>query len=207
MTNEEFIQSIALPGEEWRDVVGWEGRYLISSLGRLVRTKSKTCPTKIMAPFRSNKHKKQSYLHIKLQRDGVAYHYTLHRLVALAFIPNPNNYPCVDHIDGNGENNNINNLRWCTRSMNNMNPISRQRQAESHLGKVQSEKVRRPVVRISSHGDVKIYDSMQRAEDEGFHHSNIHRVCNGKMEHHKGYRWMYLSDYESQVSMSKNSDA
>lgn len=204
MTNEEFLQSITLPEEEWRDVIGYEGSYSVSSFGRVACLKTGTHQRLVMKPVYMNR-RKQTYINLCLYLNGKREHHLVHRMVAMAFIPNPNNYPCIDHIDGNGKNNNVNNLRWCTRSMNNMNPISRQRQAESHLGKVQSKKVRKPVVRISSRGDIKIYDSMQRAEDEGFYHSNIHRACNGKMEHHKGYRWMYLSDYESQVSMSKNS--
>lgn len=206
MTNEEFIQSITLPGEEWRDVVGYEGSYSVSSFGRVACLKTGTHQRLVMKPVYMNR-RKQTYINLCLYLNGKRKHHLVHRMVAMTFIPNPNNYPCIDHIDGNGKNNNINNLRWCTRSMNNMNPISIQRQAESHLGRAQSEKVRRPVVRISSHGDIKIYDSMQRAEDEGFNHSSIHRVCNGKMEHHKGFRWMYLSDYESLISMSKNSDS
>lgn len=205
MKNDGIITGITLPGEEWKDVVGYEGLYLISSFGRIVYLKRAKWSTRLMKPFRSNKHRKQSYLHVKLTKDGEARHFTIHRLVALAFIPNPDNYPCIDHIDGNGENNTVDNLRWCTRSMNNMNPISRERQSKSHLGKIQSKKVRKAIVQLENNKVVKIFGSMTEAENAGFQHSCISLACRGKAPHHKGFQWMYLSDYETLVSMSKNS--
>lgn len=205
MTEERFISSISLPGEKWRDVVGYEGLYIVSSFGRLAYLKRAKWPTRLMKPFRSKKHRKQSYLHVKLTKNGESRHYTIHRLVASAFIPNPSNYPCVDHIDGNGENNHVNNLRWCTRSMNNMNPISRKRQSESHLGKIQSKNVRKAIVQLKNNTVIKIFDSMTEAENSGFQHSCISLTCRGKAAHHKGFQWMFLSDYETLVDMSKNS--
>ena len=203
MTNEEFIQSLSLPGEEWRDVVGYEDLYSVSSLGRLACKTKEGRKAKLMTPFKSSRHRKQSYLHIKLCKNNHYAHYTIHRLVACAFIPNPNNYPCVDHIDGNGENNSKDNLRWCTRSMNNQNPISVERQSSSHKGKVMSS-IRRKVVQLKDGKIIKIYDALTSVENDGFRHFCVSLVCSNKNAKHKGYEWKYLSDYESQVSMSKN---
>ena len=61
------------------------------------------------------------YLHVDLCKDGRHKHHLVHRLVALHYIPNPNNYREVDHIDRDNQNNSIDNLRWCDRSMNNQN--------------------------------------------------------------------------------------
>ena len=204
MTNEEFIQSIALPGEEWRDVVGYEGSYSVSSFGRVACLKTGTHQRLVMKPVYMNR-RKQTYINISLYLNGKRKHYLVHRLVAMTFIPNPNHYPCIDHIDGNGKNNIINNLRWCTRSMNNHNPISKMRQAEAHNGKIITSN-RKKVVQLKDGILIKTFDAVSEVEKDGFKHSCVSRVCNHQFSQHKGYVWMYLSDYESLVSMSKNSE-
>lgn len=104
--------------EIWKDVIGFEGRYMVSNLGNVksiqtnhgkpcnqlktIRQRSKTC----------------KYLYVQLFMKDKAYHKAVHRLVADAFIPNPDNKPQVNHKDGNKHNNNANNLEWCTSSEN-----------------------------------------------------------------------------------------
>lgn len=86
----------------------------------------------------------------------------MHRLVATAFIPNPNNYPCIDHIDTIKTNNHYLNLRWCTNSMNHLNPITRKRNSLSKIGaRGIIENKSKPVVRIDpkNPGCIKIYES------------------------------------------------
>lgn len=66
------------------------------------------------------KHSKNTYLAVSLyDKDRKQHVKRIHRLLAEHFIPNPNNYNCVDHIDGNKWNNKLSNLRWCTKAMNN----------------------------------------------------------------------------------------
>lgn len=65
--------------------------------------------------------RKDGYLIIGLVKDGKQKIFLIHRLVAIAFIENPNDYKFVDHIDNNRTNNNVSNLRWCTSSENNKN--------------------------------------------------------------------------------------
>lgn len=103
--------------EEWRDVGGYEGLYQVSNLGRVKSLEKMrgAFPQKemIKKQFYSN-----GYLRCQLHKNGKSRKIFVHRLVAEAFIPNPNNKPQVDHIDRNRSNNNIQNLRWCTAKEN-----------------------------------------------------------------------------------------
>lgn len=98
--------------EIWKDIVGYEGLYQVSNLGRV---KSLNYGGKIMGVTTLPK----GYLKIGLTKNKIRKYYFIHRLVAETFIPNPNNYPCVNHKDCNTSNNCINNLEWITHKDNN----------------------------------------------------------------------------------------
>lgn len=109
--------------EIWKDIEGYKGYYQVSSRGRvkgLLRTIDKgyygkqVYPETIMNTFESN-----GYIMVTLRKDGTKHNYKVHRLVAKAFIPNPNNYPCINHKDCNRKNNTVENLEWCTYYYNN----------------------------------------------------------------------------------------
>ena len=91
-----------LEGEIWKDVVGYEGLYAVSSLGRVKSIRN----NKIRAQYVNN-----GYLTLNFYNDNCK-HFTVHRLVAQAFIPNPENKPQVNHIDCDIENNRVSNLEW-----------------------------------------------------------------------------------------------
>lgn len=213
MTNEEFIQSIALPGEEWRDVVGREGSYIVSDFGRIATIREyfeykrngkifrkkmipHICSTSI-AP--STPYRRMTFI-----EGGIKSTELVHVVVARAFIPNPNNYPCVDHIDDNPQNNNKSNLQWCDYKTNNSKPRHRLLDSRAMLGRVDPK--RKPLVILKDGLFVRRYDSMHAASLDGHINSAILRVLRGQLKTHHGFQWMYLSDYESQVSMSKNSN-
>lgn len=203
MTNEEFIESIRLENEEWKDIIGYEGLYAISSYGRVASYKhSRYTGYRIRKPY-IQLNKNQRYAGITLSKGDAIEHFLIHRLVAIHFVDNPYNKEEVDHIDGNGLNNFATNLRWCNRSENNHNPITLKRQSDSHKCKKNPKKWK-PIVRISKDGSIKHYQSLAEASAEGFHRSRIAMSCKSSNKLYKGYKFMYLSDYELLINKSKN---
>ena len=203
MTNEEFIESIRLEGEEWRDVVGWEGYYMVSSYGRVAsfgRYVKCYSYTKWLDPcLKQQRMWKNGYFSVTLKKNGKKICASVHRLVAIAFIPNPNNYPCIDHINDNQIDNRASNLQWCTHKMNNSKEHHRITESLSKKGK-RLPSIQKPIVQLSTSGKlVRVYPSMTDADLNGFQHSAIHRVIHNKLKTHRGFIWMYLSDYEKSL--------
>lgn len=114
--------------EKWKNITGYNGKYQISNFGN-VRSTDRYYKQNNGKGFESEhiykgKILKQmitkfGYRRIGLSQNGELKYHTIHKLVATEFLPNPNNFPCINHIDGNKANNNINNLEWCTYSHNN----------------------------------------------------------------------------------------
>ena len=96
----------------WKDIEGYNGDYQISNLGRV---KSFKCnKEKILSPYKN----KSGYYTIGLKTGKETKYFRVHRLVAKAFIPNPNNYPFINHKDETRDNNAVANLEWCTAKYN-----------------------------------------------------------------------------------------
>lgn len=202
MTNQEFIESIRLEGEEWKDVVGFEGSYIVSSLGRVASlpriTMRNNKPMKLQGKIMKPIIDRHGYEYISLRKDNIYFRIFIHRIVALAFLDNPNKKKEIDHIDTNPRNNNIHNLRWCTISENRLNPIT--------LKKLINKSPLYNEVPIVGIGDKEIiyFRSYGEAVRNGFNINGIRRCINKGQSFYNGYKWMLLSDYESLVSMSKN---
>lgn len=108
--------------EIWKDIKGYEGLYQISNLGN-VKSLERTCKSKnglrkVAEKILKTKKDKNGYIIQSLSKNHISKHYKIHRLLALHFIPNPNNKPQVNHINGIKDDNRLNNLEWCTPSEN-----------------------------------------------------------------------------------------
>lgn len=98
--------------EEWRPIKGYEGLYEVSNMGRVKSLHANEEIVLKQAEYRNG------YMGVSLSKDGTVNMKLVHRLVAIAFIKNPNNYEFVNHKDGDKKNNTVGNLEWCTRSYN-----------------------------------------------------------------------------------------
>lgn len=112
--------------EIWKDIENYEGYYQISNLGRVkslerykkIKTKKVLLKERIMKPHKQYGKSDNEYLDIILYKNGKSERFYVHRLVAKAFIPNPENKNQVNHKDKNKQNNNVYNLEWCTQNEN-----------------------------------------------------------------------------------------
>lgn len=165
--------------EEWKNIIGYEGLYQVSSYGRVKSLgNDKTRKEKLLKP----KTNGRGYLLVCLNKDGKQNFYFVHRLVTQAFIPNPDNLPQVNHKDENKLNNCVSNLEWCTCKYN-INYGTR------------TEKISKEVYQYSLDDKlIKVWNSTQECGRNGFSFQHISECCNGKRKTHKGYIWKYKKD-------------
>ena len=116
--------------EIWKDVVGYEGLYQVSSLGR-VKSLERLVKNDNKGGFRLIKEKILSlcssgrqYYYVSLRKNSLPKKVYVHRLVAEVFLPNPENKPCVDHLNTDKFDNRVENLKWCTCKENTHNPLT-----------------------------------------------------------------------------------
>lgn len=182
--------------EVWKDIEGYEGLYQVSNLGRVrsldrvvksERTGYKTVYGKIIKPSIQN----TGYYYVLLYKDGKALRKTLHRIIAKAFIPNPDNKPQIDHINGEKTDCRIENLRWVTPGENNSNPHRCKEFSISKRGNGYKK-----IIQYSLDGDfIKEWDGSKPAAMSLGKKSSTHIVdcLAGRKQSAYGYKWCYAS--------------
>lgn len=170
--------------EVWRDIIGFEGLYQVSDLGRV---KSLLNGRERVLVGRKNK---DGYLLVSLCKDGNAKKCYVHRLVAEAFIPNPDNLPQVNHRDECKSNNVVSNLEYCDRKYNNNYGTRTERSAKARTNHPNTSKT---VFQYTKDGSlVRLYPStMEAVRRTGYDKGYISQCCLGKRKQAYGYIWSY----------------
>lgn len=193
--------------EVWKDVVGYEGLYEVSNLGRVKSKYNKQRATHRAEHILSQSNNR-GYKHVALCKDGKMKSFSVHRLVAFAFLIKPEGKDFIDHINTIKDDNRVENLRWCSELENNNNPLTREHRSDSkkgmknpNFGKDLSDKIdalakinSRPVKQVNLDGvEMQVFPSAKVAGDAtGIEASNINRVCNGKRTTAGGYVWRFV---------------
>ena len=170
--------------EIWKDIKGYEGLYQVSNLGRVKSLSRKRIDRNQILPERILKpifNEKRGYYQIYLRKNNISRTFKPHRLVAEAFIPNPDNLPEVNHKDENKVNNCVDNLEWCNRNYN-MNYGTKNKRIAKALSKpvkcVETDIIYRSVHEVSRQTKIDA--------------TSISRACRGKQQIAGGYHWKYV---------------
>lgn len=179
--------------EIWKDIEGYEGLYMVSNLGNV---KSMNYCHRGYAQNLVPKVNNSGRLWVELFAGGNKKQMLIHRLVAMAFIPNEHNYPQINHIDENPKNNAVTNLEWCTQSQN----IRAYRANHPGKPKIQRWVKRKPrkhlkVEQLDECGNtVRIWNnSCQVACETGMSDWSISECCRGKRKTAYGFKWRYVT--------------
>lgn len=193
--------------EIWKEIEGFDN-YQISNLCRVKNIKF----NRLVKPLLDNR----GYIMVNLYKEGKMKRLSLHRLIAIAFIPNPENKPCIDHINTDRSDNRIENLRWCTQKENHNNPLSLINHSKAAKGRIvseeqkknQSEKMKgrykgnkwgsKKIIQLTLDGNfIREWESIKDAADSlGVSSTAIWNCLNGKsqVKSIKGYKWKYKKE-------------
>lgn len=199
--SEKWMALTTLKNEEWKDIPGFEKLYAVSNYGRVMRIghhrismrynkNGKHYPTKILSCSINS----QGYVNTQIrQLSGHFKTFKVHRLVATLFIDNVDNKPQVNHIDGNKQNNRIDNLEWCTNGENGKhawdNGLRKRLVGEKN-------KFSKAINQFDIQGNyIKTWGSIgQITKELGISHSLITATCQHKQKTSHGYIWKYKEE-------------
>lgn len=178
--------------EVWKDIQGYEGKYQVSNLGNVKSLNWLNTGKEKLLNLGISKGK---YYQVVLCKFGINKTFWVHRLVATAFINNPDNLPQVNHIDENKLNNRVDNLEWCTNKYNSNYGTGIERMLKTKKLK-NSKNAEKPVLQFTKDGKfVNEYPSIKEAERcTGINHGNIGACCKRRYKSASGFKWKYKED-------------
>lgn len=184
--------------EVWKPVLGYDGLYSVSNLGavrsenRVVRSKNGVCK-KLYGKGLVLRKNRTGYNMVFLSKDGAPKIHQVHRLVAQAFIPNPENKPCVNHKNGVRTDNRVENIEWCTFSENNKYTFAVLGRKHPLLGAFEDKNPHaKPVIQIFPDGSIKEYACAIRASKET--HTSVEGIratCRHEQKTAGGFQWKW----------------
>lgn len=198
--------------EIWKDIEGYEGIYQASSKGRL-RSLDRT--RVITGRNQYGKFEREAFskgvvlsggadkngyrIGVFHDKDGKRRTLKFHRIIAQTFIPNPNNYPQVNHKNGIKDDNQVENLEWVSNSKNIQHAIENGFRGTVSIEVAMLDKDTLEVI--------KVYESAQATVQDGFNRGHVGGCCRGDYGRHihKGYRWKFVHDLEGVTTIESTS--
>ena len=162
--------------EIWKNIEGYEGEYQVSNTGKVRSLKNNL--------ILKQQCDRYGYFNVRLYKKTKGKTIRVHRLVAKAFIPNTSNLNVVNHIDENPQNNNVENLEWCTQKYN------------ANYGNAQVKRLKtrtKPLIAINTKtGFIREFNCMNDAVREKFYYKFIKQCLNGNKKFYKGFKWLSM---------------
>ncbi len=199
--------------ERWKDIPGYEEYYQVSTYGRILAkfrlvkyTDKEGCERwkRVEAHLLNDKKRgKGGYIHVGLRGEDYSTRksYAVHRLVAMAFIPNPNNLPIINHKDENPSNNHVDNLEWCTTEYNLNYGTAQIRKVETILAKTREKAQKeKGLISVFIDGGKHVGDfplikaAMRTLGIKVKSTAKIERCLAGELDSAYGYEWYYERD-------------
>ena len=187
-----------MENEVWKDIPNYEGLYQVSNLGRVKSLKRKVHAGRNRIRWQyerilsNNKTNGNGYKVVSLNKNSRGKNKYIHRLVAEAFISNPNNLPQVNHKDENKQNNCVDNLEWCTCQYNST-------YNDLHIKngiKNRNNKYSKPIYKLDEKNNIlETYPSISEASRKnGISYQAISDCLRGIQKHSAGYKWKYADE-------------
>ena len=187
-------------GEVWKDIQGYEGFYQVSNYGRVksvyriihfINKNGIKSQKSIKEKIKSQSDNGRGYCKVELCKNNKLVNKYVHILVAITFIPNPLNFPTINHKDEKKANNSVSNLEWCSYQYNNLYGTARQRTKKTRT----ENGLNRSIDMYDMNGVfLKHYDVGYHVEQDGLSRRGVYNVCTGRAKSYKGCIFVFHGD-------------